>query len=213
MANAQETVISQINSFYFLSDEQINALEIYVNTLIKWNNSFNLVGKSTEKEIWERHILDSAQLVKYIPKTTKNITDFGAGAGLPSAILAIILPDIEIHAVESAGKKATFMKEAARLTKSGLIVHNERVEKLTPWQNDVVTARAFAPLDKLLDYVFPFCKKEGLCIFPKGCNFEKEVDDAAKNWKFTSKIKDSIISSGNGEKSYIIELSEVEKNV
>jgi 16S rRNA (guanine527-N7)-methyltransferase len=124
-----------------------------------------LIGKTTESDIWSRHILDAAQLLPLIPKGTKVLTDFGSGAGIPAIILSILAaPEhIEhIHVVEAVGKKTNFMKEAVRTLNLSMTVHNDRIEKITPWPCDVITARAFAPLPSLLNYVQPFIHQKGV---------------------------------------------------
>ncbi len=179
---------------YGISEATLASIDGYVQLLLKWNKAKNLIGRSTEAEIWQRHILDSVQLLPLMPKQGVSISDFGCGAGLPGMILALCMPEATVHLIESNGKKTRFMTEAARQLKlTNVVVHNERIEALEPWKSDVITARAFAPLDELFSYIFPFFGKDSLCILPKGCNYKTELEEAQKTWKFDYSIVDSLV--------------------
>jgi 16S rRNA (guanine527-N7)-methyltransferase len=167
-----------------VSRETLDRLELYVTLLHKWQKAINLVGADSLTDVWRRHILDSAQLAEYIPKSAQIITDFGSGAGFPGLALSIIL-DRPVHLIESAGKKAAFLREVARLTKAPAVVHNDRIEKVVPWRSDVVTARALAPLGQLMTLSEPFLGDAGnnaTCVFLKGGRTEEELTEANKSW-------------------------------
>ena len=117
------------SSYVFVSRETYEKLCIFQKTLIKWQNSINLIGKSSIINIWERHFLDSAQLYKFTKDINGNILDFGSGAGFPGLVLAI-MGKKKIHLVESDHKKCVFLKEIAMLTEIDITVHNCRIENL-----------------------------------------------------------------------------------
>lgn len=160
-------------------------LDTYVDLLKKWQKSINLVGPKTLEDPWRRHILDSAQLSPLIPVESR-IVDLGSGAGLPGVILAIT-SGAETHLVESDQRKAVFLREAARRTDTPITVHAARAETLDPLNADVVTARALAPMEKLLPWINRHLKKGGKAVLLKGGNVDDELTQAAKNW--TMKIE------------------------
>ncbi len=201
--------IKQIRTFCPVTDEQYNHLRQYSDLLLKWNSRINLIGKTTVSDCWSRHIIDSAQLMKYIPADTKTLTDFGSGAGLPGIVLAILgVP--EVYLIESNGKKASFLQEAGRITDSNIHIHNERAECLTPWKSDVITARAFAEMDKLLNHIFPFSQKESLCLLLKGCRAREELDSARAEWGFDATLYPSAVSNNKGQ-GFIVALENLDK--
>ncbi len=112
MYKLPESYFSQINSMQNVSRETFLKLEQFINLLLKWNKAINLISKSHDmpEDIWNRHILDSAQLAQYIPQDAKTITDFGSGGGFPGLILAI-LADWQVHLIESDGRKCAFLAE------------------------------------------------------------------------------------------------------
>ena len=138
-----------IADFLDVSRETREKLEIYVDMLTKWQARINLISSKTLPEIWHRHILDSAQLVRHLPRKPSVILDMGSGAGLPGVILAIAT-DHQIHLVESDSRKVAFMRTALRETGTDAVLHEMRIEQLPVIQPDIITARALAPLDQLM---------------------------------------------------------------
>ncbi|MGB2508848.1 MAG: 16S rRNA (guanine(527)-N(7))-methyltransferase RsmG [Candidatus Puniceispirillaceae bacterium] len=124
-------------------------MDCYVQLLIKWQARINLISSKTLPEIWHRHILDSAQLVSYLPKTPSVILDMGSGAGLPGVILAILTRH-QLHLVESDSRKIAFMRTALRETGTSAILHEQRMEAVPALRPDIITARALAPLSQLI---------------------------------------------------------------
>lgn len=169
-----------------VSRETLQRLEAYADLLRHWQSAINLVGADTLDDLWCRHMLDSAQLVPHLPEQGV-MTDFGSGAGFPGLVLAIML-DRPVHLIESVGKKAAFLREAARLTGARATVHLGRIEGQTAWPSDIITARALAPLDLLLDYGAPYYQQAGrsaCCLFLKGARAEEELTEASKSWTMT----------------------------
>ena len=156
--------------------------KVFVDLLLDWNQRINLIGRSTVKEVWHRHMLDSAQLMDHLPENTKTLVDLGSGAGFPGLVLALLgVPDV--HLIESTGKKAAFLRAAAAETGLTLTIHNARIEDTEPFPADVVTARALAPLDKLIGYGHRFSGPGTCHIYLKGLHVEDELTQAHKIWK------------------------------
>ena len=165
-----------------VSRETLSKLRSYAELLVKWQASINLVSENTLRDLWRRHFWDSAQLAPFVPKGPCVITDLGSGAGFPGLVLSILL-NIEVNLVESSGKKTAFLREAARLTDANVVLHQGRIENLLLPKSDLVTARALAPLNKLLDLAAPILSSSGTCLFLKGARAEEELTAAKKKWK------------------------------
>jgi 16S rRNA (guanine527-N7)-methyltransferase len=112
------------------------------------------------------------------------ITDLGSGAGFPGLVLSIFL-DMEVNLVDSSGKKVAFLREAARVTDANIVLHQGRIEDLVLPKSDLITARALAPLEKLVDLAMPVLSPGGKCLFLKGARAEEELTNAKKEWKMT----------------------------
>jgi 16S rRNA (guanine527-N7)-methyltransferase len=174
-----------------VSRETLTRLEDYVRLLTAWNRRVNLVGGNTIGDVWERHILDSAQLLPHLPRRARRVVDLGSGAGLPGLILAILgVP--EVHLIESDRRKAVFLTEAIRITRASAIVHAARAEQVPAFAADVVTARACAPLSDLLGLARPFVGPQTLCLFLKGRAVAAELTEAAKHWNMRAETLPSI---------------------
>lgn len=182
-----------------VSRETLDRIDAFVALLIKWNSKINLIGRATLDQIWERHIRDSIQIWNLRPEGVKIWADLGAGGGLPGLIVAILQKqadaDSRVHLVESDLRKATFLREAARLLELPVIVHNQRIEKLEPLRADVVSARALAPLSDLCSFAALHLAANGTAIFPKGESWESEVDAARGKWHFDLTSVASITAS------------------
>jgi 16S rRNA (guanine527-N7)-methyltransferase len=168
----------------------------YAELLREWNEKFNLVASSTLPDLWTRHMLDSAQLMHFIPETTRSLADMGSGAGFPGLVLSI-LGAPHVHLIESTGKKAEFLRTVVAELKLSIEVHHARIETLR-LKSDIVTARALKPLDQLLAYAKPIMRPESQALFLKGQNAEAELTAARKSWRFDSEIYQSLSDpSGN----------------
>ena len=150
--NLMATSEEFFNSIH-VSRETISKLEVYLAQLVKWQRAINLVSPKTLPDAWNRHFVDSAQILPLIPKHAKKIADLGCGAGFPGLVLAILDPTLDMHLVESDDKKCQFLKHVSRETNCELSVYNKRIEScINDIQPDLITARALASLDKLLSY-------------------------------------------------------------
>jgi 16S rRNA (guanine527-N7)-methyltransferase len=164
-----------------VSRETLARLRRYVDLLVRWQRAVNLVGVGTLPDVWRRHILDSAQIHPHLPPSPRSLVDLGSGAGLPGLVLAIL--GVEgVHLVESDQRKVAFLREAARVTAAPVRIHAGRIEQIEPFVAEVVTARALAPLPRLLELAAPFIGPRTTLIFLKGRTAEDELTDAAKCW-------------------------------
>lgn len=166
-----------------VSRETLERVETYVGLLLKWNKQINLIGRSSEAEIWHRHVLDAAQLAPLIPQNAKLVADVGTGAGLPGLILSILNKTASFALIEPDQRKAAFLREAIRAVQATAIVYSSRIEEADLAPQDVVLARALAPLDRLLEMVEKLISIHTVCIFPKGAAAEQELTEARRRWK------------------------------
>jgi 16S rRNA (guanine527-N7)-methyltransferase len=194
----------EIKKFCELKPFQEKNLEDFVLKLLQENQNFNFIGKSTIENIWERHILDSAQLLRFIDNKNLKFADLGSGAGFPGMVLSI-LGVREIHLIEKAFRKADFLRRAKLFSSNRVFVHQASLEELSAIEFDVIVSRALAPLPKLLEYVKKFLKKDGYCLFLKGKNLEQEIQEAKKNFQFEYELNPSLTSS----ESNIIKISKI----
>ena len=185
-------------SIQYVSRETYDKFKIYYETLIKWQKSINLISNSTLDSIWNRHILDSAQLYKYTQNMKGNILDFGSGAGFPGLVLAM-MGNENVNAVESDEKKCIFLKEVARLSDTKINIHNSRIEKLKFIKPELITARALAPLIKLIEYIENYMKQgDNLrkdlpkLLFLKGKNYKQELLELKKIRNFDVTVCSSL---------------------
>lgn len=191
-----------------VSRETRDDLARIVEALGQWQKAKNLVGPKTLGEVWTRHIADSLQLFHLEPKARRWL-DLGSGAGFPGLVIAIMLKsrsgpvsqDVTgegtsgdrvgdqycVHCVESNARKCAFIRHAARITAAPVVVHHARIEDIIAGfvgQVDVVTARALAPLPKLLAWTSPLLKTGVTGLFPKGDQGEAELTESLKYWRF-----------------------------
>jgi 16S rRNA (guanine527-N7)-methyltransferase len=180
-----------------VSRETLARLDRFVALILQWQQHTNLISASTEPTLWTRHIADSLQLLALAPEAQIWV-DLGSGSGFPGLVIACALadrPGTEVHLVESIGKKATFLREAAQFTGAPAKIHHERIAefaKHTPKAIDVVTARALAPLTKLLEEAYPLLKTGAKGLFLKGQDVGTELTEAAKCWSIQSSLAPSL---------------------
>lgn len=175
---------------FAVSRETMSRLLTYETLLRKWQPAINLVANSTLEDLWCRHFQDSAQLVKLAPPNALRWLDLGSGGGFPGLVVAIMLrerPGFSMQLVESDQRKCAFLKEVVRRTDAPAIVHACRIEDFEPppgWEPEVVSARALAPLEKILQWASPFWGKTTIGLFLKGERAQGELTDSAKKWIF-----------------------------
>jgi 16S rRNA (guanine527-N7)-methyltransferase len=192
---AKERLVADFN----VSRETLECFERYQALLIKWAGQINLVGPSTLSHFWERHMLDSAQVLPVAGNNTLTLADFGTGAGLPGLVLARLLKDqndaSHVTLVEVSGKRCGFLREAARALDVSVTIIQEKIEDTKPFGVDIITARAFAPLEKLLGYSLPWMQLGARALFLKGEDVQHEIDQASTNWSFQSRVTQSLTDS------------------
>lgn len=171
-----------------VSRETLVSLGEFKALVEKWTPAINLVSKKSVDDIWQRHILDSAQLIDYFPVHPKSWCDLGSGGGFPGIVVAILAkelrPDMIVTLVESDRRKGTFLREAARALTLNVKVEICRIEELVPQSADVVSARALASLSDLIPNILRHLSSTGIAIVPKGAGAEEELAEAKHNWRF-----------------------------
>ena len=165
-----------------VSRETLDRLNVYVALIQKWTKSISLISKSDHDLIWPRHVLDSLRLIPYIPQDAKRGIDLGSGAGFPGIVLALVT-GIPFDLVEADRRKAAFLIEAQRVTGAPVQIHNNRIEDLCLSPALLVTARALAPLTKLLSYTHQLLLPGGTALFPKGTRAPEEIAAARQHWR------------------------------
>ena len=187
-----EALYNKFAQNYDVSRETFLQLTEYVEILKKWQRQINLISNSTLPDIWERHIEDSLQLIKFVPRETAEIIDIGSGGGLPGLILAIYCR-IPVHLVESDMKKCNFLAEAARqLGLTNCKIYNKRAEEarveLSSTNNILITARALAEITEIFALANNISKNNNIShynlLLPKGRSADIEISKAKEFWEF-----------------------------
>jgi 16S rRNA (guanine527-N7)-methyltransferase len=200
-----------------VSRESRARLEAFVELLLKWQKRINLIGPATVDDVWQRHIADAAQLTALIRPHVQKAVDLGSGGGIPGLVIAILLMEhrsnhrpATVHLVESTGKKAAFLRQAVQLTGAPALVHDCRIESLAQagrLENvDLVTARALAPLPKLIELAAPWLQSGAYGLFHKGQDVDSELTESAKSWRITYTKHPSVVDPSG----CILEVKEIE---
>lgn len=193
-----------------VSRETKERLELLERELRRWQAIKNLVGPATLDHIWDRHIVDSLQLLDLAPEARVWL-DLGSGAGFPGLVLAIAGAErgLKIHLVESNSRKCAFLRHIARLTGVAATVHEARLETVVPGfvgKTDVVSARALASLTMLLEWTEPLLKAGTIGLFPKGRDADIELTDARKRWT----VNPDILPSRTDSEARILRITSIE---
>ena len=197
-----------------VSRETQQRLKQYFDLLIQWQSSINLISPATVDQAWQRHFIDSLQIMDVVGEA-ETVVDIGSGAGFPGLVVAVLMAERgsgRVHLVESNGKKCAFMNAVIRATglkDAGVQVEvvNNRIEKALPSvpRPDVVTARALASLNDLLTLTETFFSKGSVGVFPKGRGHEEEIEAAKLNWRFDCDLTKSVLE----DDSVILKISEL----
>jgi 16S rRNA (guanine527-N7)-methyltransferase len=186
-----------------VSRETIDKLSTYEALLRQWQKTINLVAPSTLDAVWPRHFADSAQILALAPTDAKRWLDLGSGAGFPGLVLAIMLAPrdgAKVTLVESDTRKAAFLAEVGRRTGAPVDIRPERIEKAATQSKlgavDVITARALAPLPRLLELAAPAFSAQTTGLFLKGREAQSEVDAARARWAFEAELQPSVSDAG-----------------
>ena len=174
-----------------VSRETLERLRVHLDLLRRWQPAINLVGPATLADPWRRHVLDSAQLAAHVPAGAADLVDLGSGAGFPGMVLAL-LGVRGVHLIEGDRRKAQFLREVARATGAPATIHAARIERMQDWPAAVVTARALAPLPRLLELADRFLVSDSVCLLLKGKSVERELTNARVSWHMVSETFPSL---------------------
>lgn len=194
-----------------VSRETIGRLEAYAELLVRWSARISLVGRSTLGEMWRRHFLDSAQLEALRPAGEGHWADLGSGAGFPGLVVAIMAreraPGMRFTLVESDSRKSAFLAAVVQATGAAAAVVTGRIERIPPLAADVISARALAPLPKLLGLARRHLAPGGACLFMKGRGHGGEIERARGLWRFKCRR----IPSGTDGAAAILEIGDIRR--
>jgi 16S rRNA (guanine527-N7)-methyltransferase len=185
-------VINILQNQLNYSDRNISDIKIFINELLKANKNHNFISKSTENVIWQRHILDSAQLVKFIDFSKGSLSDLGSGAGFPGLILALFNKNQDFHVklYEKSPVKRAFLNDISnRLSLKLEIFHDVYKDFI---YSDYIVSRAFKKLESIIQVSREIAKKSHKLIILKGQNAQKDLKKAFKNEKYAYKLEQSI---------------------
>ncbi|MGI9391420.1 MAG: 16S rRNA (guanine(527)-N(7))-methyltransferase RsmG [Boseongicola sp.] len=207
MNSGREAFLAAAN----VSRETTERLDAYAALLEKWSSRINLVSRGSLDQIWTRHFADSAQLVDFATDNYKKWVDIGSGGGFPGAVVAILAAEQQAgqsHTlVEADQRKAAFLKALSRETGANFTVKSCRVEELEPQAADIVSARALAPLPKLLEYASEQLAPNGFALFLKGSRFADELANATKAWSFRLEVMPSVTD----KEAAILKIGDIER--
>ena len=170
-----------------VSRETIEQLTHYVSLVKKWSPRINLVSRSSLDDLWDRHIVDSAQLFS-LAQNEKTWLDLGSGGGFPGLVTSILGVgqglDRNTTLIESDTRKSVFLRTVIRELELPAVVLNTRIEDAEPAKAEVLSARALSNLSQLLDHALRHMSPNGVALFPKGESWRKEVAEAKEQWSF-----------------------------
>jgi 16S rRNA (guanine527-N7)-methyltransferase len=181
-----------------VSRETIFRISEYLRVLGQWRERINLIGPGEGRHLWRRHVLDSLQLLENISASDKSLADLGSGAGFPGLVLACALAEREgasVALIEKSVRKSQFLEAAIREVGLPARVLNQRLEvEGEATRFDLVTARALAPLPRLLGYAHEWLKPSGKALLMKGRDAAAEVAEARETWDFDLTLTPSLTS-------------------
>ena len=191
----QPEVIDILKNVLNFSDESITKLKIYVDLVLKENKKFNLIAKSTETQIWDRHILDSAQIVKFINFKANSAADLGSGAGFPGLVVEIFNKNKDFHVklFEKSPVKRHFLAKVINTLKLNARVFGDIRSKNI--DSEVIICRAFKKLEGVIQVSREIVKKPHRLIILKGQNAQEELKKSFKSIKYYYKLEKSITNS------------------
>jgi 16S rRNA (guanine527-N7)-methyltransferase len=182
-----------------VSRETLARLDVYADLLRKWQKRINLVAPATLDALWQRHFLDSLQVLDASPIREGLWLDLGSGGGFPGLVCAIAAletdPALRFELVDSDTRKCVFLREVARHTGLSVTVHTSRIEALPPRNASVISARALAPLSQLLPLALRHLAPGGICLFQKGAGHGEELESLPEGWQMEVDILPSVTSA------------------
>jgi 16S rRNA (guanine527-N7)-methyltransferase len=175
-----------------VSREIIEALKQYQQLIIKWNDVINIVSRNSMENLWGRHVIDSLQLLKFIPNKDLHLIDVGSGGGFPGIVLSIAGIK-KVTLIESDVRKSVFLLQASKISNNVVEILPQRIESIDS-ACDILTSRAFAQLDKLLLYTRKIEVKDKYLLL-KGESYQEEIQKAMINWSFDYNVHNSVTSN------------------
>ncbi|WP_243613454.1 16S rRNA (guanine(527)-N(7))-methyltransferase RsmG [Shimia aestuarii] len=192
MISGEESVLESLD----VSRETSDRLRLLADLLQKWNPKINLVSRSTLETLWDRHILDSAQVFDLVPHPVDHWVDIGSGGGFPGLVVAILAaqkdPAQKTTLIESDQRKCAFLRTVLRETGVSATVLTKRIEQADRQKADILSARALADLSQLCEFAERHLQSDGTALFPKGVTWQKELRQAEESWSFTPEVITSI---------------------
>ena len=178
-----------------VSRETLDRLEDYADLVRKWSPKINLISRADLPHLWGRHIQDSLQLLRFSGSGGRWV-DLGSGGGFPGIVIAIARPDLDMHLIESDTRKATFLRTCVRELGLKAQIHANRIEDVASLGADIISARALAPLDRLLNMVSHHLAHNGFALLPKGEKATEELAIARETWSFSATMHPSETRQG-----------------
>ena len=188
----EKEVINTLQNHFNFSSKSISNLKIFINLLLKANKKHNFISKSTESDIWHRHILDSAQIIKFIDFSKGSLSDLGSGAGFPGMIIAIFNRNKDFHVklYEKSPVKRAFLNQISKKLSIKANIYGNVYNEIL--DSDYVVARAFKKLEAIIQVSREIAKNSHKLIVLKGQNAQEDVEKAFKNVKYAYKLEESI---------------------
>ena len=188
----EQEVISTLQNQLNYTAKNISDIKIFINELLKANKKHNFISKSTEQVIWHRHILDSAQLVKFIDFSKSSLSDLGSGAGFPGLILALFNKNKDFHVklYEKSPVKRAFLKDMSDILSLKIEIHGNVYENSI--DTDYIVSRAFKKLEAIIQVSREIAKKSHKLIILKGQNAQEDLKKAFNKKKYDYKLENSI---------------------
>ena len=193
----EQEVINILQSELRFTNTSIKKLKIFVKRVIDANQEHNLISKSTESDIWHRHILDSAQLVKFISFKRGSLADLGTGAGFPGIVLAIFNSNLDFHVklYEKSPVKLAFLEKIIKQLELNVQIFDNIYDNNI--ESEYIVSRAFKKLDRIIQVSREIAKKPHKLIILKGQNAQEEVNSAFKNNKYPYKLEKSMTNNNS----------------
>jgi len=189
----------------FGDDQAIARIHSFNTLLLEENQNQNLISKPSEAHLWMRHIADSAQLIELAGNSMVGEAlgtpwlDLGSGPGFPGLVVAVLRPQWPVVLVESRGRRVEFLEHCiSKLGLTNCAVQGERLERVSPFPACVISARAFAPLEKLVRLSAPFSTKQTRYLLPKGRSAAHELSQAKPSIRSMFHVKHSLTDEEAG---------------
>lgn len=185
--------------------EGLARIDAFAALVLEENQRQNLIAKATEAHLWQRHIADSAQLIENVSRETLGPNaqgpwlDLGSGPGFPGVVIAALCPNMPVVLVESRARRVEFLEAViAALNLPKCRVEGQRLERVTPFPARAISARAFAPLPKLLELSAPFSTRATAYILPKGRSAAQELGTLKPSIRAMFHVKHSLTDPDAG---------------